>query len=230
MTAKRALIIVALVAMIALFRLLPVNSWLVEAETFARLHPIAGAIVYACLAVLSIVALVPGWISMMLAGLVFGLIPGVLLAMIATTVGATAAMLSGRTLLRSWVSRRIQGDARLAALDDAIQEQAFTMVVLTRLAIVIPFNVLNYAYGLTRVNTRTYIGATIVGMLPVVSLYVYLGTLARNMGQILSGDTQIGAGVWWIAAFALIIISVVVVLVRRAMARALARNSSGRPV
>jgi len=61
-------------------------------------------------------------------------------------------------------------------------------------------------------------------MLPIVAIYVYLGTLAHDMGQILSEGANIGSGAWWAVAVAAIAIVSVVLIVRRALARALQRR------
>ena len=162
---------------------------------------------------------------MMLAGLVFGLTMGLVYAMLGIVGGAAAAFLVGRTLARPWVERRIAGNANLMALDDALDEQAFMIVALTRIALVLPFNFLNYAYGVTRVNIGVYVAGTAVGMLPIAGFYVYLGTLANDMSQILDEGANIGSNVWWAAAVAFVAIVAVVLTVRRALNRALRRQS-----
>lgn len=207
---------------------LPLMDWLLAVESWVRLNPYPGAIVYVGLTVLGTVALVPGWIPLMAGGLLFGMVPGLVLGTIGVTVGATAAMLAGRTIARQWVAKRIAGNEQMLALDDALDQRAFVIVALTRFALVIPFNVLNYAYGLTRVDTRTYAAATLIGMLPVVALYVYLGTLARNIGQILNGDAQPGSSAWWLLALAAVALTVVIVVVRRTMKQILRKTRHGR--
>lgn len=223
----RLIVVAFLVALLVAFRALPLAEWLTEIERWVSDHPVAGPLAYIGLATLAGVAATPAWIPMMLAGLVFGLLPGVLLACVGMVAGATAGMLVGRTLARSWVEKRIQGNRRLMALDDALQDQAFVIVALTRLAIVIPWNLLNYAYGLTRVGLWTYIGATAVGMLPIIVLYVYAGTLAKDIGAVLAGDAQPADQVWWLAAAAIIVLAIVVWVVRRAVRRALDERLPG---
>ncbi len=222
---KRALIriffVAAVVALIFFGRGLPLAEWLAGLEVWARQHPIAGAVAYIVLTILATAALMPGWIMMMLGGLVFGLTLGIVYAMLGIVGGSVAAFFVARKLTRRWVERRISGNAHLLALDDALDEKAFFIVALTRIALVFPFNILNYAYGVTRVETATYAAGTAVGMLPIVVIYVYLGTLAHDMGQILSEGANIGPGAWWAAAVATIAIVSVVVIVRRALARAL---------
>jgi len=216
---------VTVVALVVLLRALPLGEWLQGIEGWVDEHPIAGAASYLGLTIIAVVAMTPGWIPMMLAGLLFGLAPGVIYALFGITIGATAALIAGRTLARGWVEKRIAGNEQLLALDDALHVQAFTIVALTRVALVIPFNMLNYAYGLTRVKTPVYAMATAVGMLPVIAMYVYLGTLARDIGQVLQGDAEIAAGTWWLAGIALLAIVMVVLIVRRAVDRALKQRT-----
>ena len=217
---------VAIVSLVVLLRALPLGEWLQGIEFWVDENPTAGAASFMGLTIVAVVAMTPGWIPMMLAGLLFGFAGGVVLALASITIGATAALIAGRTLARGWVKKRIAGNEQLLALDDALHAQAFMIVALTRVALVIPFNMLNYAYGLTRVKTPIYATATAVGMLPVVALYVYLGTLARDIGQILQGDAEVGPGNWWLAGVALLAIVMVVVIVRRAVGRALEQRTS----
>jgi uncharacterized membrane protein YdjX (TVP38/TMEM64 family) len=91
----------------------------------------------------------------------------------------------------------VAGNPRLGAIEAGLREEAFVIVVLTRLSLVMPFNLLNYAYGITSVRGSVHFIATGVGMLAPVALYVYLGTLARDIGQILSGAaTPTTLGYW----------------------------------
>ena len=216
----------AIAGLVILLRAMPLGEWLQGVESWVDRNPAAGAASYLGLTIVAVVAMTPGWIPMMLAGLLFGFASGVIYALIGITIGATAALVAGRTLARGWVEKRIAGNEQLLALDDALHTQAFTIVALTRLALVIPFNMLNYAYGLTRVKTPVYTTATAAGMLPVVSLYVYLGTLARDIGQILQGDAGFGPGGWWLAGIALLAIVMVILIVRRAVGRALEKRTS----
>ncbi len=209
-----------------LLRELPIGAWLAGAERWVDERPVAGALLYLGATIVAVVALTPGWIPMMLAGLLFGLGLGLLYGLIGITVGATLAFVAGRTLARGWVEKRIADNPQMLALDDALQQQAFTIVALTRVALVIPFNMLNYAYGLTRVSTPIYASATAIGMLPIVAMYVYLGTLARDIGEILAGDAQAGPGTYWVAGIALTAIAIIVIVIRRAVGRALANRTA----
>ena len=105
-----------------------------------------------------------------------------------------------------------------------MHEEAFLIIVLTRLSLVIPFNLLNYAYGGTSVRPRVHLLATALGMLPAVALYVYLGTLARDLGQILSGEAAPSELTYWIVAAGITVIVVLTWAIHRAASRALERH------
>ena len=225
---KKTLIRIVLVAVIAaLFffaRELPFAEWLASLESWARQYPLAGAVAYIVVTIVATAALMPGWVMMMLAGLVFGPALGLAYAMTGLVGGAVAGLFIGRTVARKWVERRIAGNVHLMALDDALEEQAFTIVALTRIALVFPHNVLNYAYGVTRVKLPAYTAGTAVEILPIVGFYVYLGTLAHDMSQILEEGAQFGLRAWWGVAIAAIAIVTVLLVVRRALVRALQRQ------
>lgn len=220
----RIIFVAATLALIFFARGLPFAEWLTNLESWARHNPLPGAFAYISLTIVATAALTPGWILMMLGGLTFGLTLGFAYAMVGIVGGAVVALLVGRTLARNWVERRIAGNVHLMALDDALDEQAFTIVALTRIALVFPFNILNYAYGVTRVRMPVYAAGTAVGMLPIVGIYVYLGTLTRDMSQILDEGAQFGPDAWWALAVAAIAIVSVVLVVRRALGRALQRR------
>lgn len=220
-TINRLLVLAGIVTFAALFRTLPITEWLERLALLSEQHPVAVPVGYVAAVAIATVALFPGWISMMLGGLLFGLMPGLPFALLGITAGAFGAFLAGRALGRSWVEKRMGDSLKLQALDEAVEAQSFYIVFLTRFAIVLPFNVLNYAFGLTRVTAATYVAATALGMLPAVLLYVYLGTLADDFGAILSGDVRPASGAYWIGALAIVAIAAVIWIVQRAARRAL---------
>ena len=126
----------------------------------------------------SCVLFIPASILSFAAGAIFGLGRGILWVSIGATLGATAAFLTGRYLARDWVAKRVGADRRFSALDEAMGKEGWRIVLLTRLAPIFPFVLLNYALGLTRVTLKEYVLATWVGILPGASVVVYLGSLA----------------------------------------------------
>jgi uncharacterized membrane protein YdjX (TVP38/TMEM64 family) len=142
-----------------------------------------GAIAFITIYIIATVAFLPGSILTLGAGVVFGVVWGSIYVFIGATLGATAAFLVGRYLARGWVSRKIAGNKKFTAIDQAVGREGLKIVLLTRLSPIFPFNLLNYALGITGVSLKDFfIGS--VGMLPGTIMYVYIGSLAGNLAMI----------------------------------------------
>ena len=174
---KAVLWILAIAALIAAAKYFSVQelfrSILVGIERLGAWGPIAFVFLY----ILATVLFLPGSIVTLGAGVLFGVVAGSVYVSIASTVGATAAFLIGRYLARDWVVRKIKGNQTFQAIDDAVAEGGWRIVGLTRLSPIFPFNMLNYAFGLTQVSLRDYFFASWIGMMPGTVMYVYLGSL-----------------------------------------------------
>lgn len=133
------------------------------------------------------VLLLPGSALTAAAGAVWGVGPGLCVASPASVLGATVAFLLSRGALRARVERRVRGDPRLQAVDREVGRGGLRAVLLLRLSPLVPFNVLNYALGLTGVRLRDYVVGSFFGMLPGTLLYVWLGSLAEEAGQVAAG-------------------------------------------
>ncbi|MGI9232014.1 MAG: TVP38/TMEM64 family protein [Woeseiaceae bacterium] len=223
-TVNRIAVIVIFLALAYGLYALPFADGVAMVVDWSKLHPVAAPIIYVVGVVIATVVFVPGSGSMMIAGFLFGLVPGFFYAAIAIAAGAQSAFSVGKYGARHWVEKKIAGNDRIRVIEKGLKEEAFLIVVLTRLSLVIPFNVLNYAYGLTAVTPRTHLIATTIGMLPAVGLYVYLGTLARDLGQILSGEATPSDLGYWILAAGVGTIVVLTWAIHRAASRALARH------
>ena len=221
---NRIAIAAVFAALVYSLYLLPFADWTVTVAAWVQQHAVAGPVIYIACVVVATVLFVPGSGSMMIGGFLFGLIPGVLFAAIGIAAGAQCAFVVARRVARRWVENKVASNRRLKAIELGLREEAFLIVVLTRLSLVIPFNVLNYAYGITSVRSRTHLTATTLGMLPAVALYVYLGTLARDLGQIISGEATPGELGYWIAAAGIAAIIVLTWAIHRTASRALERH------
>ena len=105
------------------------------------------------------------------------------MALTGATLGASAAFLIARYLARDRVARAAARDPRFAALDRAIAEKGWRIVLLLRMSAVVPFVLSNYVYGLTAIRFWPYVGASAAGMLPLALLYAGLGAAARRAGH-----------------------------------------------
>lgn len=125
-------------------------------------------------------------------GFAFGITKTVVAVSLGSTVGATSAFLAGRTFLRQFIEHKVERDARFRVLDQAVATHGFKIVFLTRLSPVLPFNLLNYAFGLTRVRLRDFVLASWIGMFPGTLLYVSIGAAAKSLTEVVSGKASGG--------------------------------------
>ncbi|BCL37747.1 TVP38/TMEM64 family protein [Nostoc sp. MS1] len=142
-----------------------------------------GAIAFIALYIIATVAFLPGSILTLGSGVVFGVVWGSIYVFVGATIGATAAFLVGRYLARGWVAKKIADNNKFAAIDQAVSKEGLKIVLLTRLSPVFPFNLLNYAFGITGVSLKDYVIGS-VGMIPGTIMYVYIGSLAGNLAMI----------------------------------------------
>ncbi|MFK7889149.1 MAG: TVP38/TMEM64 family protein [Gammaproteobacteria bacterium] len=172
---------------------LPIESLLDQALTWQRANPALAALIYVLGVAIATPLMVPGSVLIMTAGFIFGLVQGVALASIGITLGSTLACLAGRSIARPAVAQAVAGNKTFLALNSALQSRGFLVVALTRLSLLIPFNVLNYAYGVSSVRLSSFIPATALGMLPAIGLFVYIGSVASDAQALLDADATGGA-------------------------------------
>ena len=174
----------------------------------------------------AVVGFAPGSILTLAAGAVFGLLEGTVYVFVAATVGASLAFLVSRHVARSAIERRLAGNDRFAAIDRAVGAEGRKIVFLLRLSPVFPFNLLNYALGLTRVRFADYVVASL-GMLPGTLLYVYFGKLAGDVAALAGGAAvEKNLGYYAVLLLGLVATVVVTTLVTRIARRAL-REATG---
>lgn len=183
-----------------------------------------GAIAFIAIYIIATVAFFPGSIITLGSGVVFGVVLGSLYVFIGATIGATTAFLVGRYLARGWVSKKIAGNKKFRAIDQAVGREGFKIVLLTRLSPIFPFNLLNYAYGVTGVSLKDYVLGSI-GMIPGTIMYVYIGSLAGSIATIGTESQPTNPGVQWaIRIIGFIATVAVTVYVTRVARKALAEE------
>ncbi len=215
----------ALLALLAVAAItLPVKEWLRLALTWTAEHRTMAAVSFIALYVVAAVFLLPGIILTVAAGALFGFALGTVVVSIGSVLGATAAFVLGRTLARDWIRQRIEGWPRMRALDRALGARGFWVVLLTRLSPLFPFNLLNYAYGITAVRARDFVVASWIGMLPATVVYVYAGSVAASLAAALAGNVQMGGVRRWLLGVGLAATITVTVLVTRLARRQLERE------
>lgn len=182
---KRILVVViALVALGVAMRFLPVSEWLEAVSEVLRGAGAWGAVAFVGAYVVGAVAMVPGSVLTLFAGMVYGLGVGLAVVLPGSVLGATVAAALGRTLLRERVRRMTARHPGWSAVDEAVSREGLKIVVLTRLSPIFPFNFLNYAFGITGIPLGRYALGSAVGMLPGALAYVYLGTLIPSVAHL----------------------------------------------
>jgi uncharacterized membrane protein YdjX (TVP38/TMEM64 family) len=180
-----------------------------------------GPLVFIAGYALAVVGFVPGSVLTLAAGAIFGVLEGTVYVFLAATLGAIGAFLVSRYLARRAVERRLAGDERFAAIDRAVGAQGRKIVFLLRLSPIFPFNLLNYALGLTRVRLLDYVFASL-GMIPGTLLYVYSGKLAGDVAAVAGGaGVERGTGYYAVLGLGFAATVVVTVAVTRIARRAL---------
>ena len=176
------------------------------------------------------VAFIPGSLLTLAAGAIFGLARGTLYVFFGASVGAIAAFLVARYAARGMVEKKLEDRPRFRAIDRAVAKQGLKIVTLLRLAPIFPFNLLNYALGLTRVRLGDYAIACL-GMIPGTFLYVYYGKALGSLAAVAGGaEIQKGAGYWVSLVGGLLAAAVVVTVVARIAKKALAEEVEGNPL
>ena len=178
----------ALVALVAVARLTGLSEY-VSLDGLDRLRGwidgfgAAAPLVFVAIYVVATVAFLPGTPLSLLAGLVFGPVFGTLWAVVGATIGATLAFLVSRYAARGLVEGWTAKDGRVRRLDEGAERQGWRMLLVTRLVPIFPFNLQNYAYGLTKIGLPTYVLLTAVCIIPGAAVYTFAAGSLASAGQ-----------------------------------------------
>lgn len=138
----------------------------------------AGPALFMGVYALATVLFLPGSVLTLAGGALFGPVWGTLWNLTGATIGAALSFLIARYLGADWVSRRT--GPRMQRLNDGVTSEGWRFVAFVRLVPVFPFNLLNYALGLTRISFVAYVIASWVFMLPGAIAYTWLGYAGRE--------------------------------------------------
>jgi uncharacterized membrane protein YdjX (TVP38/TMEM64 family) len=176
-------------------------------------------VVFVALYVGCTVLMIPGSLLSLAAGSIFGVLWGSLYAVVAANLGANAAFLLGRWVAREAVGKRVAARPGFAAIDEAVGREGWKIVGLLRLSPVVPFTLLNYALGVTRVSFGQHALASLVGMLPGTVMYVFLGSAAGLAAGAGGEKTTAEKALFAVGLAATVAVTLVLVrLARRALA------------
>jgi uncharacterized membrane protein YdjX (TVP38/TMEM64 family) len=169
------------------------EAWVRDAGPVA---PLLFMVIYTLAAVLFL----PGSVITLAGGALFGPVLGTFYNLTGATLGATLAFLIARYLASDWVAEKTGG--RVQQLINGVEGEGWRFVAFVRLVPLFPFNLLNYALGLTRLRLLHYIVATYIFMLPGAIAYTYLGYAGRE--AVAGGEGMIQKGLLALALLAVV--------------------------
>lgn len=179
---KRTWASVAAVSCVAtLIIRLPIASVLSQANEWIAGQGEWAVPVFMAIYILAAILGLPNIVLILAAGTLFGLTKGVLSASVADTLSVAACFVIGQTAGRRWLTKVIKADSRFHKLDRVFAKKGWTIVLLTRLSPVLPSNILNYGFSLTKIDFWQYLFFSWLGMLPVIFTYVYIGTFGASI-------------------------------------------------
>ncbi|MGB3136738.1 MAG: TVP38/TMEM64 family protein [Nodosilinea sp.] len=171
------------VALALLSSRLPLQDWFVGMYSWLLgLGAVAVPAFVVLYAVATVVGL-PNIVLILVAGAAFGLVKGIIVVSVADLLGAVACFGVGRRLARDRIKRWISKNPNFAQLDHAVGQKGWKILLLSRLSPLVPSNILNYGFSCTKVNFWQYCFCSWLGMLPVITLYVYLGSFGIALFQ-----------------------------------------------
>lgn len=147
------------------------EAWIKGAGVMA---PIVFMLIYALVTMLFL----PGSVITLAGGALFGPVLGTIYNLTGATLGAVLAFLVSRYLASDWIAEKAGG--KVKQLINGVEGEGWRFVAFVRLMPLFPFNLLNYALGLTRIRFLHYLLATYVFMLPGAIAYTYLGYAGRE--------------------------------------------------
>ena len=215
--------IIALAAALLIFAGLglPIREMAESVFSWIQENPNVSWLVFLGLYILATVLLLPGSVLTIGGGWLFGFMEGLVVVSLSSTLAASCSFLIGRYLARAWVEGKISEDGRYRSLDRAIGERGFFVVLLTRLSPLFPYNLLNYAWGISSVRISRYVLASWIGMIPGTLLYVYLGAAASDISQLFSVAPGKVFGQEWLVIVGLAATAVLVIFIARLATKSL---------
>jgi len=146
-----------------------------------------GAIAFVAIYIVATSICIPGSMMALAGGALFGKLIGSFLVYISGLLGAYTAFWLGRSLLRDWIQNRLQKNIYLKAVNKIVADEGWKIACLLHLSPIIPFNMLNYALGTSRISQKNFVFATAIGILPGVILYTFLGSTISDLTMVITG-------------------------------------------
>ena len=162
--------------------LLPLREWMDGLQHWLLGLGARGVVIFAAILIVMTFLPAPDWPLPITAGYVYG-IWAFPLTYGCIAVASTLAFLAARYLARSRIRAFLARRPKYRAIDEAVAKEGWQIVVLLRLSPLVPFNLQNYALGVTAIPFWPYLAATLVGITPGLAIYVYFGMFGKGLGK-----------------------------------------------
>lgn len=151
-----------------------------DLKAYIKSFGILSPLVFIAIFIIATIAFLPGLPVTILAGILFGTWWGTVYVIIGSTIGVSASFIIGRYLGRDFVKNMVDKNEKMRKLDNFINEQGNTILIISRLVPIFPFNLQNYAYGITDISFNTYFWYSLIFMIPGTFIYTCFGALAYS--------------------------------------------------
>ena len=142
---------------------------------------VIGYIIYIVLYIIVAVFFIPASVLTIAGGIVFGPILGAILSLIGATIGAVVSFLISRYIARDFIVEKFGNNTIFKKIEKGVEKNGKDFLILTRLVPVFPYNIQNYAYGITSINIGSYGIISLITMAPGSFVYAYMaGEIADN--------------------------------------------------
>jgi len=190
---QRRLLMIAgvLIIMIVIVRMSGISQFIrLENATLLRDwvagFGVAGPVVYILIYIAACLLMLPGFPVTLMGALAFGPIWGTVYTSVGSTLGAAAAFLTARYAARNMVENWLGENETFQRIDRGVEKQGWRMLMVTRMVPLFPFNLQNFAYGLTRISLGTYVVVSWVCMIPGITAYNFMA------GSVVAGEGDPG--------------------------------------
>ncbi|HBH9501910.1 TPA: TVP38/TMEM64 family protein [Escherichia coli] len=176
------LIFALLIYAIHAFGLFDLLTDLPHLLTLIRQSGLFGYSLYILLFIIATLFLLPGSILVIAGGIVFGPLLGTLLSLIAATLASSCSFLLARWLGRDLLLKYVGHSHTFQAIEKGIARNGIDFLILTRLIPLFPYNIQNYAYGLTTITFWPYTLISALTTLPGIVIYTVMASDLANEG------------------------------------------------
>lgn len=180
-------LLIAVAVIVAVFILARQLGWIDKLQDIQGLQQwfqdlgFIGYAVYVLLFTVAAVFMLPASPITIVAGITFGSVLGGTLALIGATIGATIAFIISKYIARDAIVNKFEGNPFFAKIEKGVEENGTSFLILTRLVPVFPYNVQNYAYGVTSMKVTTFALVSLITMAPGAFIYAYMaGEIVTN--------------------------------------------------